>query len=245
MWRQNHGSAIQTDPCHPSDSTRLKCARTCSVEPQPVPITSAARHPVSPPSLHYYTANRLRKVEKRRRRRMRGLSGVKIERERKCDRERWWPKKIKEAAKEGEAAETGERAESESKEMKTTGEREGEEREKKREERELCSCGSVLNNHFCVSSSTHQQRTSCIAEALSRRKNNYHWRQIQALLSHGSVPDSAKRLVDSTRPPLLAEHPDRMTEVINRKYMKHVRQVQTPLINIKSKRTDPHAVWKE
>lgn len=114
-----------------------------------------------------------------------GLSGVKIERERNVI-VRWWPKEIKEAEMEEEAGGAWAR---ERRVRAKRGRRE-ERKNREREAEELCSCASVLNNHFCVRGSTHQQRTSSIAlQELSQRKNSYHWCQILALLSHGSVPE--------------------------------------------------------
>lgn len=137
-----------------------------------------SHHPVSPPSLHYYTANRLGKVEEKRWRvgrlelKLKGRENVMTKRnQRSTERER-------EGRREREA--TGDLREREK------GERRRQERVKKeREAQEMCSCGSVFNNGFCVSGWTHRQRTSSVVEVLSQRKNNYQWRQILALLSHG------------------------------------------------------------
>lgn len=74
-----------------------------------------------------------------------GPSGVKIERERKCDDQ----KKSKKQRERGERREREARGDLREREK---GERRRQERVKKeREAQEMCSCGSVFNNGFCVS----------------------------------------------------------------------------------------------
>lgn len=102
---QNYGSCYQKGPL-PSfslDRTEAFEDLQCWTSASPHRLS---HHTVGPPSLHYYKANRLRKVEKREEES--GPSGVKIERERNVI-VRWWPKEIKEAEREEEAGGAWER----------------------------------------------------------------------------------------------------------------------------------------
>lgn len=103
--------ASNRGPCCPMASAGLKCAKTCSAELQPVPITSAVTLSVC---LCYTSRKQVRRLE------------YKLKtRKKKCDRVRLRPKEIKEAEKEWVARGACERAKSECKEMKMTGEWEG------------------------------------------------------------------------------------------------------------------------
>lgn len=76
---------------------------------------------------------------------------------------------------------------------------------KKQEEgeaQELCSCVSVLNNHFCVRGSTHQQRTWSVVEHLVSVKNTQQCRQTLARPPRGLHQNSPPS------PPLLSKRPD-------------------------------------
>lgn len=127
--------------------------RTCSVEPQPVPISSAFT--VNLPSLHYYTANRLKKA-----------GGEKDKRG------------------EGQRADCSQKGERDAT-MRQGGDlREGERDGRKTEAQEVCSCASILNNHVCVRGLAHHCRAASRVEVLSRYKNNHPSRQIVGPIQH-------------------------------------------------------------